>query len=233
MKRHDISISSLAYDMNPTTSNDIFIWTFITMMFRNMKVQWKDNASKKFSYCRGSAHLRLLLYSRLFKVTDLVPIKMPYATCYSWIILTYILSITISSYHTVQTLYDDASMPGRHCSQYLAVHWAPVSEGCFTLARVLAGSTHGKSQKSSFTIVCSHWREYSHHSREYSRTFAVKTTCLHEWIGEKVNFYLKPNWKPTTILLILSYICRFSGKDLNNLTSCWANTSNLYIHEIK
>jgi len=48
-----------------------------------------------------------------------------------------------------------------------------MTKGYFTLARVLAASTRGKSHQSSFTIVYLHWRECLHRSR----VLAVKTTC--------------------------------------------------------
>ena len=77
--------------------------------------------------------------------------------------------------------------------------------GCFTLARVLAASTRGRSHKSSFTIVCSHWHECLLHSREYSRTLAVKTTCSLACVSELAKKWTII-WNLITILLILSHV---------------------------
>ena len=49
------------------------------------------------------------------------------------------------------------------------------------MARVLAASTGGKSHKSSFTIVLSHWRECSRHSREYSRQCEIALRAAFYW----------------------------------------------------
>ena len=112
-----------------------------------------------------------------------------------------------------------------------------VRKGYFTLMRVLAASTRGKSHKSSFTIVYSHWRECSHHSHEYSRTLAVKTTCsltcasklakkwTFDWnvIGNRLLFYLfctvsiYCGWRHLKVIIFGSICSFFTYYLLTNL----------------